>query len=315
MKNKKQMTFIGVAVLVVVFLLIGVGVYNGKTEKVNKKVVTEVSKQEKEETKVSDSDVSGEDKEEPTEEKAPEKEKTTDTDQEVQDSAPEEKDVPIEENEPTIEIENGNTVHIELPSEKKEEEIVEITFPYKIPNTNLMVNRISDYAGIYLEDGQDTEVQSVCAMLVTNVGNTPIEYAEVTVKGDSKELLFSISTLPAGAAVVVQEANQSAYQEFKPLSFEAECAEIKAFEMSAEQVKVEETADGSLRVTNLTDQEIPCVRVFYKLYMPEEEVYVGGITYVAKITELKANASSEVKAKHYLPGNSKIMMIRTYDSF
>lgn len=298
MKNKKQLTFIGVAVLVVVFLLIGVGVYNGKTEKVNKKVVTEVSKQEKEETKVLDSDVSGEDKEEPTEEKAPE-----------------EKDVPIEENDPKIEIENGNTVHIELPSEKKEEETVEITFPYKIPNTNLMVNRISDYAGTYLEDGQDTELQSVCAMLVTNVGNTPIEYAEVTVKGDSKELLFSISTLPAGAAVVVQEANQSAYQEFKPLSFEAECAEIKAFEMSAEQVKVEETADGSLRVTNLTDQEIPCVRVFYKLYMPEEEVYVGGITYVAKITELKANASSEVKAKHYSPGNSKIMMIRTYDSF
>ena len=84
--------------------------------------------------------------------------------------------------------------------------------------------------------------------------------------------------------------------------------------MSADQVKVEETENGSLLVTNLTDEEIPCVRIFYKFYMEEEEAYVGGITYTAKLTGLSAGGSQTVSPSHYAAGSSRVMMVRTYDS-
>lgn len=189
-----------------------------------------------------------------------------------------------------------------------------ITFPYTIPNTNLVVQKFSDYDGVYFEDGSDAEVKDVSAMLITNAGDKEIEYAEITVKNGSQQMLFKVSTLPAGETVVVQEANQAAYQGSEYSDFHAECVEADAFEMSEGKIKVEETENGGLIVTNLTEKDIPCVRLFYKFYMEEEDVFVGGITYVSKVTNLKANSSQEVTAKHYAAGNSKIMMIRTYDT-
>lgn len=188
------------------------------------------------------------------------------------------------------------------------------TLPYQIPNTNLVVKKISSYEGGYLEDGSDEDVKDVCTMLVTNTGKTEVEYAQITWKIGSKQMLFKVSTLPAGASVVVQEANRSPYEASDTYEISAECAEVESFGMAEEQVKVEEMADGSLRVTNLTGKNIPCVRVFYKFYMSEESVYVGGITYVSKVTNLKADSSQEIAAKHYAVGSSKVMMVRTYDT-
>ena len=91
-------------------------------------------------------------------------------------------------------------------------------------------------------------------------------------------------------------------------------AETDEFEMSEDKVRVEETGEGSLRITNLTDEEIPCVRIFYKFYMEEEQTYVGGITYTAKVTGLSAGGSQTVTPSHYSSGNSLVMMVRIYDT-
>ena len=77
---------------------------------------------------------------------------------------------------------------------------------------------------------------------------------------------------------------------------------------------VEETAEGSLLVTNITETDIPCIRIFYKFYMYDTNVYVGGITYTAKVTNLAAGASCIVTPSHYLQGYSKIIMVKTYDT-
>lgn len=321
MKNKKQMVLVGLAVLVTLFLVIGVGIkiHDSKTND-SDRGETSFSTQEEESEQLQDEstiDTCQEDEElEQVEEESANKmdEENIDSDQTADDSRNENSDLPVKESSVYIDMENVKETNGDRSDLEKEEE-KGITFPYTIPNTELVVNKISDYKGIYVEDGLDTEVQSVSAMLITNVGNTPIEYAEITVKNVNEQWLFKVSTLPSGASAIVQEANGGAYQEFEPLSLQAECAEIESFEMSAEQVNVEETEDGSLRVSNLTNKDIPCVRVFYKFYMQEEDVYVGGITYVSKITDLKANSSCDVNAKHYMPGNSKIMMVRTYDTY
>ena len=48
--------------------------------------------------------------------------------------------------------------------------------------------------------------------------------------------------------------------------------------------------------------------------MDDVEVYVGGITYTAKLVELKAGKSIVVTPSHYYAGFSKVLMVKTYDT-
>lgn len=79
-------------------------------------------------------------------------------------------------------------------------------------------------------------------------------------------------------------------------------------------MRVTENADHSLTVTNLTGEDIACVRIFYKLYMQDEDVYVGGITYNARLVDLPAGGSQTVTPSHYAKGYSRVVMVRTYDT-
>ena len=188
-----------------------------------------------------------------------------------------------------------------------------ISFPYAIGDTGLTLKKLGSYDGIYIEDGSDTQVSNVCVILLENTRDTVAEYAKVSLTLEGRTLTFEASAIPPKATVVVQESQKAAWSEGTCYSCTADVARLDAFQLSQDQVKVEDNGDGSLTVTNLTDQEIPAVRLFYKFYMPEEDVYVGGIAYTAKITELAGKASVTVTPSHYVSGSAKVLMVRTYD--
>ena len=94
----------------------------------------------------------------------------------------------------------------------------------------------------------------------------------------------------------------------------ADVAELEAMEMSEDQVRVTDNGDNSLTVTNLTQEPIVCVRVFYKYYMEDLDVYVGGIAYTAKVTDLQPGEEVQIIPSHYAAGSSRIVMVRTYDT-
>lgn len=189
-----------------------------------------------------------------------------------------------------------------------------LTFPYAIPNTGLTIQNIASYDGVFLEDGSDSSVSGIYSIVLKNTGSTNVEFARITLSCNGTPITFELSDLPSGAAVVVQETNQTAYQNGEYRDCNVDMAEIDALEQSAEQISVQENEDGSLTVSNLTDSLIPCVRIFYKFYMSDEDVYVGGITYTAKLTDLEAGGSQTIIPSHYSRGYSKVVMIRTYDS-
>ena len=65
-------------------------------------------------------------------------------------------------------------------------------------------------------------------------------------------------------------------------------------------------------MTNIGSETIPCVRIFYKFALEKDSIYVGGITYTAKLTQLEPGATQQVAPSHYTAGSSEIMMVRTY---
>ena len=195
-----------------------------------------------------------------------------------------------------------------------QETVQGISLPYSIGGSGLVIRSITSYDGTYIEDGSDSDISGVTVIILENTGDTEVEYASITVNREGTELQFEASALPAGETVVVQEKNRVLFEGGNYTDCSADVAEIEEFDMSSDQIRVDETGDQTLTVTNLTDENIPAVRIFYKFYMKDEDTYVGGITYTAKITGLDANASVEITPSHYLKGSSRIMMIRTYDT-
>lgn len=200
------------------------------------------------------------------------------------------------------------------PPKPTTEPVKTLSFPYKIPGTSLVIRKLDSYDGPFLEDGSDRDVSGVCAMVVKNAGSKAVEYAKITLTQGDRTLSFTVSGLRAGASTVAQEAKAASYSKEKYNECTAEVAELSSFEMSSDAVKVTENEDGTLNVTNLTQQTIPCVRVFYKFCMTPGSIYVGGITYTAKLTDLAPGQTQQVTASHYASGFSEVIMVRTYDT-
>lgn len=188
-----------------------------------------------------------------------------------------------------------------------------ITLPYTIPGTSLVIQRVANYDGIYLEDGTNSDITDVAMMLLYNSGTEPVEYANCTLVYDDKTLQFIASAIPAGGRVAVQEATKESCASGDLTLCTVDIALMDKMDMSEGSVKVEDNGDNSLTVTNLTEQDIVTVRIFYKYYLADEDAYVGGIAFSAKLSNLKAGESVVVTPTHYASDGSVIVMVRTYD--
>lgn len=187
-----------------------------------------------------------------------------------------------------------------------------VYLPYQIPNTTLELQSVKPYDGTYLEDGSDTAIEQVAMLLVKNVGTQAVEYAKITMTYGDKTLQFEAKTLGAGERMVVQESSKQSCASGKLLSCDADVATLDTLDMASDSISVTDNGNNTLTVTNLTGEDIPVVRIFYKYYMEDMDIFVGGITYTAKITGLKAGSSVTVSPTHYASSGSVVVMVRTY---
>ena len=189
-----------------------------------------------------------------------------------------------------------------------------VSLPYTDGSSGLVVQSVKAYSGLYLEGGEDSAVDNVAVAVVKNPTSKDIEYAEITLSAGKKSYSFKGSVIPAGSQIVLQEADEKSFENASWERCEVVASDAQKLEMSEKQISCKEEKDGSLTVTNISTKDIPCVRVFYKFYMADEKAYLGGITYNAKITNLKAGSAISVEPSHYSAGYSKVVMIRTYNS-
>ena len=203
-----------------------------------------------------------------------------------------------------------------IPSEKDPQtgEDLGISFPCQIPGYNLTIEKMAPYSGMFVEDGSNTDTENVAMLLVTNNGDFPVEYTQIRVMCGQEELLFSISALPVGEKLVVQETSGKPLTEGKAASASALIVQRANMELSESEVKVTDNGNNTLTIQNLTDKTIPTVRVFYKYYMEDEKLFVGGIAFTVRISRLDAGASTTVQPSHYTSKNCRVVMVLTYDS-
>lgn len=213
---------------------------------------------------------------------------------------------PPEDLPPTI------VIHPETDPETGEPTGIQI--PCQIPGYGLTIEKLAPYQGMFVEDGTNAAVQNVAMLMVQNHGNYPIEYTQICVEYGQEQLIFDISALPVGEKMVVQEKSGKIIPE-EPASLATALVVQRAdMEMSENQVQVTDNGDNTLTIRNLTDTMIPTVRVFYKYYMKEEDIFVGGIAFTSRVTRLGANSAITIQPSHYNSQTSRVIMVLTYDS-
>lgn len=184
---------------------------------------------------------------------------------------------------------------------------------FKVDDAAITIQRINGYSGIFIEDGSDKKVKNVAAIEVKNTSNKPLEFAQIQLYNGSKKLVFDVSTLPANSSAVVMEKNKASFNSSKGVTYGGTTAGYVNSLEKASSIKCKKVKNNGIEVTNTSSKNIPCVRVFYK-YKSSEGYYVGGITYTAKVEDLKAGASQTIYPSHFASDGGEIMMVKAYNS-
>lgn len=176
------------------------------------------------------------------------------------------------------------------------------------------IRSLGGYDGLFVEDGSDDSVTNVLALQFTNNGSAAIQYAEYAFAAGGETLVFKLSDLPAGESAVVLEANRHAYDSAAVLALtDRVVATVESLPFASDQVLIVDNGDDSLTLMNLTDETLPVVRVFYKFYHEDENVFVGGITYTAKGRSIPAGGSVTIRPSHYVSDGCVLMGSAIYE--
>ena len=172
------------------------------------------------------------------------------------------------------------------------------------------VEKVGRYAGIFVEDGSDEIVSDVFAITVVNNSDKMLQYAQVVITCGGEEYTFDMSTIPAGARAQVLEKEKKTVP--KDLSGaktvlttvtefqEAPSTYPEVFELTP--------FEYSVNIKNISKSDISGdVYVYYKTKVGD--LYMGGITYRAKVSDLASGEEKSAYAGHFYENDSEILFV------
>lgn len=182
-------------------------------------------------------------------------------------------------------------------------------FPFALEYTSLVAQKLIAYDGAYLEDGLEENVVDIAALVLENTGTTGIEYAQIVLMQGGRELYFDATYIPPKSTVLLLEDNKQPYSDAPATACRCRTVIPGVFDRAERSVSVKETGMCTLEVTNLTEQEMDCVRVYYKLHEGEKDLYVGGITYSTVIPNLLPGETRAITPYRYASGYAQVVAV------
>ena len=172
------------------------------------------------------------------------------------------------------------------------------------------VEKVGRYAGIFVEDGSDEIVSDVFAITVVNNSDKMLQYAQVVITCGGEEYTFDMSTIPAGARAQVLEKEKKTVP--KDLSgAQTVLTTVTEFqEAPSTYPEVFELTpfEYSVNIKNISKSDISGdVYVYYKTKVGD--LYMGGITYRAKVSDLASGEEKSAYAGHFYENDSEILFV------
>lgn len=152
---------------------------------------------------------------------------------------------------------------------------------YEIPDTDLVVESIGSYSGVYVEDGRNKKHDDVLTMLVYNASDQMVSYSEFIVRygeKDEETCAFSPTNIRPGCRALVMcgdpEVKASDIKELKIGSGMQVLTDVPLLPEDAVGISF---YDNQFVITNLSDRAIDELTIRYK-YVTGANCYLGGVT-------------------------------------
>ncbi|MBQ6839568.1 MAG: hypothetical protein IJO45_02625 [Oscillospiraceae bacterium] len=181
-----------------------------------------------------------------------------------------------------------------------------MSLPCRVEGTALIASQLVMYEGPFLETGGDTPVSDITALILYNSGEREIAQAEVVLAGE-EELTFFASNIMPGAKVLVLEKNAAAWEQRELCSCSGWVNESGQELDLEDSLEIREVDMGTLSITNISREKLEDIWLYYKNYVPEGDLYVGGITYLEVIESLEPGQTVQINPAHYAAGYSRIL--------
>ncbi len=182
----------------------------------------------------------------------------------------------------------------------------EVSLPCRVEGTGLIARQLVMYEGPYLENGGDDPVSDITALVLYNDSEWEITQAEVVLTAQ-EELAFLASNIMPGTQVLVLEKNGSAWKDWQVSRCTGWISQVSGEFLPDAALTVKEVDMGALQVTNTSGKELRDIWLYYKNYLPEADLYIGGITYITMVEHLAPGQSMVVCPGHYAAGYSRIL--------
>lgn len=175
----------------------------------------------------------------------------------------------------------------------------------------LVIDDVGSYTGAFMEDGSDDLVSGVFMMVVTNQADTPLQYAEIRIPAGDETAVFTLSTVPAGASVVVLEQSRMPFCADADPAFAAVENTVwfdGTLSLCEDRLRIQ-TLNGALNITNISSQDITGDIIIYYKNSSADMLY-GGITYRVRLEGgLKAGELRQIMASHFSGSGSTVMFV------
>lgn len=157
---------------------------------------------------------------------------------------------------------------------------------------------VSPYEGLYLENGEEEQVSGVCAMAFTNTSGKTIREADLVFNDGTEELMFHLEMVAAGQTVTVAEADKQAAGSEQLQYVDGNVVYLEDGLEKPDSVEVTTAADGRVSIKNITQEDLPLVRVFYRGTDAAGNA-LGGICYSCIADGIPAGETVEVEAEKW----------------
>ena len=183
--------------------------------------------------------------------------------------------------------------------------------PERVPGTSLQIQALMQYEGPYWEDGTGEHVSNVAALMLYNPTGKGIAYGQIFLTLEGQEYVFEFTYLPAGGRLLVPEKNRLPY--VRGIVTDCRSGQLVTGDFGVENAGICLSRNGmsGIVLENQTDRDLENVQLYYKLYLKDEGVYVGGTTYQVAVGSLPAGGKQEIVPVYYVWGYSAVVDIRT----
>jgi len=184
-----------------------------------------------------------------------------------------------------------------------------VLFPFAIEDTPLVVECPVCYDGPFTEAEGDAPIANGFALLLRNTSDMEILLAQVKLQKEQQQYCFEGSHIPPQASILLVENSGASWagETFDLCTGTVEYAEHESLPETV--VQIVDADMGAVAITNLTQEPLADLRLYYKNYLPDANIYVGGSTFTKTVETLSPGQTLYLPLDYYASGYSRIMKV------